>query len=85
MQPERGMNMKGKWTIMLATLLLAGSATCGELAKGPLRVDPKNPRYFADGTGKAVYLTGAHTWNILPDMSTISKTARAGGATLVQD
>jgi hypothetical protein len=32
------------------------------LATGPLRVSSTNPRYFADGTGQAVYLTGAHTW-----------------------
>lgn len=32
---------------------------------GPLVVHPQNPRYFADGTGKAVYLTGSHTWNNL--------------------
>ncbi len=29
---------------------------------GPLRVSSANPRYFADGTGKVVYLTGSHTW-----------------------
>ena len=29
-------------------------------AKGPLRVCPSNPRYFTDGSGKAVYLTGSH-------------------------
>jgi hypothetical protein len=28
---------------------------------GPLRVDSSNPRYFADGCGNAVYLTGSHT------------------------
>lgn len=37
-------------------------------AAGPLRVHPDNPRYFADGSGKAVYLTGAHTWNNLVDI-----------------
>jgi len=37
-------------------------------ARGPLRVHPDNPRYFTDGSGKAVYLTGAHTWNNLVDM-----------------
>jgi hypothetical protein len=37
-------------------------------AKGPLRVHPKNPRYFTDGGGKAVYLTGAHTWSNLQDI-----------------
>jgi hypothetical protein len=31
-------------------------------ASGPLRVHPKNPRYFADAAGRAVYLTGSHTW-----------------------
>jgi len=29
----------------------------------PLTVHPTNPRYFTDGSGKAVYLTGSHTWN----------------------
>ncbi|MCU0914310.1 MAG: DUF6298 domain-containing protein [Planctomycetes bacterium] len=43
-------------------------------ASGPLRAHPTNPRYFTDGTRspdgslKAVYLTGAHTWNSLVDM-----------------
>lgn len=37
------------------------------VALGPLRVDPVNPRYFTDGSGKAVYLTGAHTWGNLQD------------------
>ena len=36
---------------------------------GPLRVSEKNPRYFTDNSGKAVYLTGSHTWNNLVDMS----------------
>jgi hypothetical protein len=36
-------------------------------AKGPLRPHPQNPRYFTDGTGKAVYLSGAHTWANLQD------------------
>jgi len=36
-------------------------------ARSPLRADPKNPRYFTDGSGKAVYLTGAHTWANLQD------------------
>ena len=34
---------------------------------GPLRVHPQNPRYFADGSGRAVYLTGSHTWANLQD------------------
>jgi hypothetical protein len=38
------------------------------VARGPLRVHPKNPRYFADGSGRAILLTGSHTWNNLVDM-----------------
>ena len=43
-------------------------------AVGLLRTHPTNPRYFTDGTinpdgsAKAVYLTGSHTWNNLVDM-----------------
>lgn len=29
---------------------------------GPLRRNPANPRYFTDDSGKAIYLTGSHTW-----------------------
>jgi hypothetical protein len=36
-------------------------------AKGPLRVLAANPRYFTDGSGKAVFLTGSHTWGNLQD------------------
>jgi hypothetical protein len=37
-------------------------------SKGPLRVNPRNPRYFTDGSGKAIYFTAAHTWANLPDI-----------------
>lgn len=36
---------------------------------GPLRVSERNPRYFTDNSGKAIYLTGSHTWNNLVDMT----------------
>jgi Protein of unknown function (DUF4038)/Putative collagen-binding domain of a collagenase len=36
-------------------------------ARGPLRVCPANPRYFTDGSGKAMLLTGSHTWGNLQD------------------
>ncbi len=29
---------------------------------GPLQIAAANPRYFADASGKLVYLTGSHTW-----------------------
>lgn len=31
-------------------------------ATGPLRVLKSNPRYFTDGSGKAIYLAGSHSW-----------------------
>jgi len=36
--------------------------------RGPLRPNPRNPRYFTDESGRAIYLTGSHTWNDLQDM-----------------
>ena len=35
--------------------------------KGPLRVHPDNSRYFTDDSGRAIYLTGSHTWLNLQD------------------
>lgn len=32
------------------------------MVTGPLTVHPTNPRYFSDGSGKAIFLTGSHTW-----------------------
>ena len=55
-------------TCVMGLLALGGSETLGEPARGPLRVHPENPRYFTDGSGKAIYLTGSHTWNSLQDM-----------------
>ncbi len=36
-------------------------------ARGPLRILPSNPRYFTDGSGKAIYLAGSHHWNNFQD------------------
>jgi hypothetical protein len=52
-----------------AQTALSSQLTKPEPASGPLRVHPDNPRYFTDGTRhrdgslKAVFLTGSHTWN----------------------
>jgi len=46
----------------------AQPASARRAATGALRVLQSNPRYFTDGSGKAVYLTGTHTWNNLIDM-----------------
>jgi len=45
------------------SILHAGPAT------GPLRVCKANPRYFTDSSGKAIYLTGSHTWSNLVDIA----------------
>ncbi len=42
-------------------------------ATGPLKVHPTNPRYFTDGSGKAIYLTGSHHWNNLVDSGEIGQ------------
>jgi hypothetical protein len=36
----------------------------------PLRALSTNPNYFTDGTDRAIYLTGSHTWNNLQDWGT---------------
>ncbi len=44
------------------------ATAAGGRAAGPLRVSADNPRYFADPSGRIVYLTGSHTWANLKDM-----------------
>jgi len=57
------------WLVGLSVLAIGGLAAAGRApATGPLRVHPKNPRYFTDGSGRAIYLTGSHTWANLVDM-----------------
>ena len=38
---------------------------------GVLRVSSTNPRYFTNDCGKAIYMTGSHTWNNFPDMDDV--------------
>lgn len=47
-------------SVLFPTLLLAQTS-------GPLRVSTVNSRYFTDDRGKAIYLTGSHTWNSWQD------------------
>lgn len=35
----------------------------------PLKISALNPRYFTDSTGRAIYLTGAHTWENFQDVT----------------
>jgi hypothetical protein len=36
--------------------------------RGPLRRSTVNPRYFTDDSGRAIYLTGSHTWAVMQDI-----------------
>jgi len=45
-----------------------GEAPARPPAAGPLKVHPRNPRYFSDPSGRAVLLVGSHTWPSLVDM-----------------
>ncbi len=49
-------------------LLISCSQSPSDKGPGTLHVSKINPRYFTDNSGKAVYLTGSHTWNNLVDM-----------------
>lgn len=55
-------NAAGSVTSAQATLTVNPSS-----ALPLLRASGVNPRYFSDGTGKAVYLAGSHTWADLQD------------------
>jgi hypothetical protein len=65
------------WTMQLVALRPAAQASDttppSVPTTGPLTVLASNPRYFTDGTGKAIYLVGSHTWsNGMEDRGTIS-------------
>lgn len=57
---------------LAGVLAFAGSVLAvngSSKATGPLRTLEANPRYFTDGSGKVIYLTGSHTWaNFATDM-----------------
>lgn len=67
---------RGLCALVVAASVLVAAAGGGAVAAGaaerqplkPLRVLASNPRYFTDGSGRAIYLTGSHTWANLVDM-----------------
>ena len=61
---NRAHTVSGMVTILLA-LVLSGPA----LAKGLLRVHPRNSRYFTDDSGQAIYLAGHQSFVDLQDNS----------------
>jgi hypothetical protein len=46
---------------------IAGWAHAGGPATGPLRRMESNPRYFTDGSGRAILLAGSHNWHNFQD------------------
>ena len=57
---------------LIGTGLLMFGLAAGALgqpgpARGPLRILKSNPRYFTDGSGKAIYLAGSHNWGNFQD------------------
>jgi hypothetical protein len=65
------------WVTALGIIFILAScepaATFRTTALGPLRVHPSNPRYFTDGSGKAIYLTGSHSFNNLQDSALVGQ------------
>jgi len=49
---------------------LAALVSASRPITSPLKALATNPNYFSDGSGKAIYLTGSHTWNTLQDWGT---------------
>jgi hypothetical protein len=54
--------------LLIATLACTSNVQAQrKAATGPLRVVESNPRWFTDGSGRAIYLAGSHTWQSLQD------------------
>lgn len=82
---ENGTTRQMNWPVnpflrrVAMLLILATTVQAGQLdslpkstpAKGPLRVHPENPRYFMDGSGKAICLAGSHTWRNVQDSANV--------------
>ena len=47
---------------VVSALALAQQSSTSTIRLGPLRGSTSAPRYFADTTGRPVYLTGSHVW-----------------------
>jgi hypothetical protein len=56
--------MRNHSNLILAAAIVSWTIApaLGAKATGPLSLLAANPRYFTDGSGKAIYLTGSHTW-----------------------
>jgi hypothetical protein len=65
---DYGMRFARILPCMVFSILCSCSPPPADISPGTLHVSEINPRYFTDQRGKAVYLTGSHTWNNLVDM-----------------
>jgi hypothetical protein len=70
-------------SVVLA-LIVGGTCTAAKgenaastAARGPLRIHPSNPRYFTDGSGNVIILTGSHTWGNFQDCTYANLPAQA--------
>ena len=60
----------GALGLLVFTSALIGSGVVSPVAaqiSGPLRVNPANPSYFTDNSGKSILLAGSHTWANMVD------------------
>ncbi len=55
------------WLVAGVAMGLFGLLMPSVASAGTLYVLPANTRYFTDGSGNAVYLTGSHSWNNFQD------------------
>lgn len=65
---KKSIRVKHLIPLLLFCFSACGSNRISTIDTSPLRVHPDNPRYFTDNSGKAIYLTGSHTWANFQDM-----------------
>jgi hypothetical protein len=57
------------FSILILSFLPMAQGATGSIT-APLRTSTNHPNYFMDANGRAVYLTGSHTWNNFQDWGT---------------
>lgn len=68
MQTSFRMNDMKRFIFVFALLSQLVSAwPAHAVTNGPLTRNPQNPNYFFDRSGRPVYLTGSHNWNVFYD------------------
>jgi len=59
--------------LLALMFLLAIGGQAARVTAAPLSVLASNPRYFTNGTGRAIALSGSHTWDVLQDSGVIGQ------------